>query len=144
MELKRLDSEIRSEDRRWQMDGRENGEGDDMGLPLSFLFGGAASWKWGRGVGVTDETRLLFSAECSLLISKLEALPLYMSFAVSSNTLVSLKLCLVCLSVTGVSLEPVALKPSPVLVGGIPGKVMSSRLAWLSLSLACHSVLPSS
>lgn len=39
-----LDSEIRSEDRRWWTDGCEDG-GGDMLLPLFFLFGEAATWK---------------------------------------------------------------------------------------------------
>lgn len=103
MEPKRLDSEIRNEGRGWQTDGWEDGGEDDAMLPLSFLFGGAAGWKRGRGVGVTGETCLAFPVECPPLISKLKALPLYMSFAVSSNMLASLKLCLVCLSVTRVS-----------------------------------------
>lgn len=62
----------------------------------------------------------------------------------SSNLLASLKLCLVRLSITGGWLETVALVPSLVPVCGMPGKVMASRLAWLSLSLTRHSVLPPS
>lgn len=124
------------------MDGWEDGGGDGAVLPLSCLFGGAPGWKWGSGVGATGETLLVFSAEWPPLISKLKALPLYMSFALSSNTLASLRLCLVCLSVARVSLYPAVLTPSPV--SGMPGKVMATKLAWLSLSLACHSALPPS
>ena len=108
-----------------------------MVLSLSFLFGGVASWKWVMGVGVTDETCLVFSESVSLF-SKLRALLLCMSFVVSSNMLESLRHCLVSLPVTMVSLF-LSLSPS-LLVCGRPGKVMASRLAWLSLSLACHSV----
>ena len=146
-ELNRVDSEIRSEDR-WRRDGWDDEEVDDTVLPLSFLFGGASSWGWDRGDG---ETRLASSAECPSLVSKLLVLPLYMSFSVSSKMLASLKLRLVCLSVTRVSSKPVALmtallppSPSPVLVCGMPGKVMASRLARLSLSVPCHSVPPPS
>lgn len=103
------------------MDGWQDGGGDDGVVPLSFLFGGDASWTWGRCVGITGETAIM---------SKLDALSLHMSPSVSSNPLQSLKLCLVCPSVTRVVLL------------GVPGKVMASRLAWLSRSLACHSALP--
>lgn len=106
MGLKMLDSEIRSEDKCWRRDGWEDGGGEDPVLPLSFPFGGAASWKLGRGDRVTGEARLGFSAEEPPLISKLKALPLYVSFAASSNMLASLKVCLVCPPVTGVSLQP--------------------------------------
>lgn len=135
MELKRLDSEIRSEGRRGWTDTLE--DGDDMMLSLFFLFDGVASWKWVMGVGVTDETCLVFSESVSLF-SKLRALLLCISFVVSSNMLESLRHCLVSLPVTMVSLF-LSLSPS-LLVCGRPGKVMASRLAWLSLSLACHSV----
>lgn len=130
--LIRLDSEIRSEDRWRYMDGSNKGE--DAVLPLSLPFDGAANWKWGWAVG---GTLVLISAECSPLISRLKALSLYVSFAVSSNMLASLMLCLVCVSIGEVSPTP-----SPVPVCGMPGKVMASKLAWLSLSLACHSMLP--
>lgn len=103
------------------MDGWQDGGGDDGVVPLSFLFGGDASWTWGRCVGITGETAIM---------SKLDALSLHMSPSVSSNPLQSLKLCLVCPSVTR------------VVWLGVPGKVMASRLAWLSRSLACHSALP--
>lgn len=135
-ELKRLDSEIRSEDRRWWTDTL--GDGDDMVLSVFCLFGGVVCGKWFIGVGVTDETCLVFSEACVSSFSKLSALLLCMSFVVSSNMLESLKHCLVCLPVTRVSLF-LSLSPS-LLVGWRPGKVMASRLAWLSLSLACHSV----
>lgn len=75
------------------MDGWEDGGGDDLVHPLSFLFGGA------ENIGVAGETRLAFSVECPPLISKLKALPLWVYFAVSSNMLASFRLCLVCLSV---------------------------------------------
>lgn len=74
-----------------------------MVLLLSPLFGGAACWEKGRGVGVSGETLLAFSPGCSSLISRLKALPLYMCFAESSNMRASLKLCLVCLSAISVS-----------------------------------------
>lgn len=143
VKLKKLDSDIRNEDRGWGLDGWEEGRGDDAMLLLSFLSGGDASWKWGKGVCITGETRLATSAEYPLLISKLKALSLYVSFAVSSSMLASLKLCLVCLSITRVSLLSAVLLPLLSFVGGcgMPGKVMASRLALLSLSLACHSAL---
>lgn len=83
------------------MAGWEDGGGEGVVLPLSFLCGGDVGWKWGVGVGVTGKCLLAFSPP---LISKLKALTLYTSFAVSSNMLASLKLCLVCLSITGGSL----------------------------------------
>lgn len=79
IELMTLDSEIRSEDRCWRMDGWEDAEGDGTKLPLYFLF-------------VGDESNLVFSAECPPLTSKLKV-----SFAVSC-------LCTVCLRATRVSL----------------------------------------
>lgn len=97
-------------------------------LPLSDVAAG-------RGDDIPDETCVVFSVEFPPLICKLSALPLYISFVVSSNMLASLKLCLVC-----VSRLLVWFTAAPVLVKS--GKVMASRLARLNLSLACHSAPP--
>lgn len=131
MELKRLDSEIRSEDKCWWRDGWGD-RGGGVVLLLPFLFGDAANWK------CVSDGGLVFSEQCVLLVSKLKALPLCtLSFALFSKMLASPRLCLVCLSLCGSS--PSLAQPP---LCEIPGKMMASRLAWLSFSLACHSAVP--
>lgn len=116
------------------MVGCETAGGDGAVLPLAFRCDGDVDWEWDMGVAGTGEILLVFSAECPPFI-----FPPHKSFSVSSHTLASL-----CLSVTRGSLYPALLAPSPAPVCGTPGKMMASKLAWLSLSLTCQSVLPSS
>lgn len=101
-------------------------------LWLSFLCVGGAGWKEAVGVGATGECL------SPLFVSKLKALTLYVSFAASSSSPPSL----------GPSPEgllcPAGSTPSPAKVCVMPGKVMASKLARFSLSLACQSVLPAS
>lgn len=137
VELKRLDSEIRSEDKR--VVGCETAGGDGAVLPLAFWGERDIDWEWDMGVAGTGEILLVFSAECPSFVSKVNAFSPHRSFSVSSHMLASL-----CLSVTRGSLHPSLLVPSPAPVCGTPGKMMASKLAWLSLSLTCQSVLPSS
>jgi len=120
------------------MDGWDEGGGDAAVLLPASRPGGDARC---HCAGVSGKTSFnTSSAEYRVVISKLEALSLDGCLARSSGEMGSLTLRLVGRSVTRVSVLPPT--PSPVPGRGVPGKVMASRLAWLSLSAACHPVLP--
>lgn len=116
-EPERLDSEILREDR-WRRDGWEDGGGVE--LPLVFLSGGRTD---------EGETGLVLSSERLPIHSRLKARFLHSSSRASPET--SLRLCLSLVGLSSLLLMS---------IWGTSGKLMASRLAWLSLSLALHSV----